>query len=61
MGQPVPWEEAPRRAGDPARLVADASYARSVLGWTPSPVGAAAIVESAVRWHRDHPQGYSSR
>lgn len=34
-GRTVFWEAAPRRAGDPAILVADASLAQEVLGWVP--------------------------
>ncbi len=32
---PVPVEIAPRRPGDPASLVADATKARDILGWEP--------------------------
>jgi UDP-glucose 4-epimerase len=42
--------DAPRRAGDPARLVADASRARRDLGWTPQHAELDAIVEDAWRW-----------
>ncbi|WP_194895374.1 UDP-glucose 4-epimerase GalE [Catenulispora pinisilvae] len=34
-GAPVPAVEKPRRPGDPARLVASAERARTVLGWNP--------------------------
>ncbi|MCF8481438.1 MAG: UDP-glucose 4-epimerase GalE [Rhodospirillum sp.] len=34
-GRPLPLVEAGRRAGDPAVLVADATLARSLLGWVP--------------------------
>ena len=33
--RPVPVEDAPRRAGDPARLVADSRLVRKALGWSP--------------------------
>lgn len=32
---PIPHEVAPRRAGDPARLIADAALAHRILGWKP--------------------------
>ncbi|MDR1775695.1 MAG: UDP-glucose 4-epimerase GalE [Actinomycetes bacterium] len=32
---PCPYVTGPRRAGDPAQLVADSTRARSVLGWEP--------------------------
>jgi len=50
-GRPVPVIEGPRREGDPATLVADASRARSLLDWTPRFVELAEIVETANRWH----------
>ena len=36
VGRPVPAEEAPRRPGDPAELVASSARAHEVLGWTPT-------------------------
>jgi UDP-glucose 4-epimerase len=42
---------APRRAGDPATLVADSSKARSVLGWKPHR-GIEEMIASAATWHR---------
>jgi UDP-glucose 4-epimerase len=50
----VPVEEGPRRAGDPARLVADASRAREVLGWRPAYDDLERIVADAWRWERAH-------
>lgn len=35
-GSPIPVQYGPRRAGDPARLVADANKAKKCLGWTQS-------------------------
>jgi UDP-glucose 4-epimerase len=57
-GRRVPWDRAPRRAGDPPRLVASSERAREVLGWTPRFPSLDVIVESAYRWKRDHPHGY---
>jgi UDP-glucose 4-epimerase len=34
-GHPIPAEEAPRREGDPATLVASSDRARQLLGWQP--------------------------
>jgi UDP-glucose 4-epimerase len=42
--------DAPRRGGDPARLVADATRARRVLGWLPQYPDIHTIVEHAWRW-----------
>ena len=43
---------APRRAGDPAALVAQADRIRETLAWEPRYEDLAAIVEQALRWER---------
>lgn len=48
----------PRRPGDPAQLVADASRARSLLGWQPAHADLDEIIDSAWQWHLAHPKGY---
>ena len=53
-GRKAPVVEAPRRAGDPAELVADPSKARSELGWEPVSSELSNIVETADRWYRKH-------
>jgi UDP-glucose 4-epimerase len=60
-GLKVPTTFAPRRAGDPPALYADASKARRELGWTPKYTTIQPIVETAWRWHRARPQGYQDR
>jgi UDP-glucose 4-epimerase len=57
-GHPIPAELAPRRPGDPARLVAAADKANTVLDWTPQLTDMRTIVESAWKWHLAHPNGY---
>jgi len=57
-GHPIPAEVQPRRAGDPARLVASSEKARRVLGWQPRLPELRAILETAWNWHRTHPDGY---
>lgn len=42
--------DSPRRAGDPARLVADATRARAQLGWKPEFADLEAIVAHAWAW-----------
>ena len=49
-GRMIAVQEGPRRAGDPARLVADASRAREVLGWQPQFADLATIIAHAWRW-----------
>jgi UDP-glucose-4-epimerase GalE len=50
-GRPVPVRAAPRRAGDPAILVAASERAKAVLGWTPQMSELETIVETAWNWH----------
>lgn len=58
---PIPAVETPRRAGDPARLVASSEKARRVLGWNPVHDSLSEIIESAWKWHKNHPDGYDER
>ena len=57
-GYPLKYEFGARRAGDPARLVADAQKARTILNWKPQYASLEDIVGSAWRWHEGHPKGY---
>jgi UDP-glucose 4-epimerase len=50
-GKPVPHAVAPRRAGDPATLVASSALARSELGWEPAITRLDEILASAWQWH----------
>ena len=52
-GTPIPYEIAPRRAGDPDRLVAGSEKARRLLGWQPHYTDIAQIIDTAWRWHRN--------
>jgi len=62
-GRAVPWEMAPRRAGDPAVLVASSRVCpRPPLSprptrtrWSPAWTDLEAIIDSAWRWHRTQP------
>ena len=51
-GRNIPVQHAPRRAGDPARLVADATQARQKLGWQPQYADLATIVLHAWAWEQ---------
>jgi UDP-glucose 4-epimerase len=57
-GHPVPVIESPRRAGDPAVLIASSERIRRDLGWQPRFPDLKTIVGSAWQWHRTHPDGY---
>ena len=59
-GHPIPATEVPRRAGDPARLVASGEKAKNILGWEPKIKQLDEIVESAWKWHRKQPDGYTN-
>lgn len=52
-------EISPRRPGDPAVLVASASRAKAELGWEPRFPKLEPIIDSAWKWMRNHPDGYS--
>ena len=58
-GHPIPCVEAPRRAGDPATLVASSARIRAELGWRPELPSLRDIIASAWEWHRRHPDGYA--
>ena len=58
-GHPIPAQVSPRRAGDPAQLVASSEKAKTVLGWKPQYNDLNTIVSSAWAWHKSHPNGYA--
>ena len=58
-GEKIPAQIAPRRAGDPASLVASAQLAHEILGWRPQRAELSQIIEDAWRWHKGNPQGFS--
>jgi UDP-glucose 4-epimerase len=51
-------EVGPRRDGDPARLIASAEKARTLLGWSPARSTVEQMVGSAWEWMERHPEGY---
>ncbi|MCW8840376.1 MAG: UDP-glucose 4-epimerase GalE [Gammaproteobacteria bacterium] len=53
-GTAVPAEDAPRREGDPARLVADATQAKALLGWSPRYAELDTIVKHAWQWEMEY-------
>jgi len=60
-GLPVPREDAPRRPGDPAKLVASSDRIRKDWAWSPSYPKLESIVETAWNWHCHHPKGFNDR
>jgi UDP-glucose 4-epimerase len=57
-GREIPAVEEPRRAGDPAALVAASDRIRDELGWQPEK-GLEDMIADAWAWHQAHPDGYS--
>ena len=51
-GHPIPAISAPRRAGDPAQLVASSEKAKNILGWNPQYDALETIIASAWNFHR---------
>ncbi|MDR0361602.1 MAG: UDP-glucose 4-epimerase GalE [Planctomycetota bacterium] len=58
-GAAIPAEIKPRRAGDPAVLVADPGRAFETFNWRPEISDLKSIVGSAWQWHSTHPDGYA--
>jgi UDP-glucose 4-epimerase len=54
-GRDVCVNDAPRRAGDPPRLVADPQRANALLGWQPRFASLEQIVAHAWRWEQKYP------
>ncbi|GAC1675465.1 MAG: UDP-glucose 4-epimerase GalE [Ktedonobacteraceae bacterium] len=50
--------EAPRRAGDPAVLVASSTKIQRELGWRPEKAALETMIGDAWTWLQAHPQGY---
>ena len=61
VGHPIPAEQAGRREGDPAVLVASSERIKHELGWKPRYADLETIVASAWRWHRSHPEGFGGQ
>ena len=57
----IPAVISPRRAGDPAQLIASSAKARETLGWNPEHDSLEEIIASAWKWHKSHPDGYATK
>jgi UDP-glucose 4-epimerase len=58
-GREIAVEEAPRRPGDPPRLVASSARVRSELGWAPRKPDIESMIADAWAWYQTHPNGYA--
>ncbi|MFO3719996.1 UDP-glucose 4-epimerase GalE [Staphylococcus felis] len=60
-GEDIKATVAPRRAGDPSKLVASSEKAQTVLGWKPKHDDIHEIIRTAWEWHKTHPSGYEDQ
>ncbi len=61
VGRSIKIKYGVRRAGDPAALVAGSEKIKTGLGWQPRFTDLRAIIETAWRWHRNHPLGFKDK
>lgn len=59
-GLEIPVRVAPRRAGDPAALVASNEKIKRELDWQPAMQDLYKIIASAWMWMQEHPNGYEN-
>ncbi|MDX2222400.1 MAG: UDP-glucose 4-epimerase GalE [Rhodospirillaceae bacterium] len=52
VGRPLPYRIGPRRAGDPAEVVADARRIGALLRWNPRFTALKRIMETSIAWER---------
>lgn len=57
-GIDIKAQVAPRRAGDPATLIASSEKAIEELAWKPQYNSLETIIETAWNWHKNHTDGY---
>jgi UDP-glucose 4-epimerase len=57
-GTTIPADEAPRRPGDPPRLVAAGQKIREELGWAPKKPELETMIADAWAFAQQHPHGY---
>jgi UDP-glucose 4-epimerase len=60
-GRGIKAAHAPRRAGDPAMLVASSRKIREELGWAPKKPELEAMISDAWEWVQANPRGYRPR
>lgn len=58
-GVDIKAELGERRPGDPAILVASSEKAKKELNWKPKYNDLGTIIETAWKWHKENPNGFS--
>ena len=59
-GKPIATKITERRIGDPAVLIGSSEKAIRELGWRPQFSDLDMIIETAWKWHKNHPNGYKT-
>ena len=59
-GHSIPAKTTPRRAGDPARLIASSKKAETILGWNKVHNDVEGIIASAWKFHQLNKEGFSN-
>jgi len=57
-GKKINTKNGPRRAGDPAVLIASSEKIKKELNWKPKFHEIHTIIETAWKWHKEHPKGF---
>ena len=60
-GNTIPAKITPRRAGDPAQLIASSDKAKKILDWKPEHDSLEEIISTAWKWHKTHPNGFNKQ
>lgn len=60
-GRKIAYEFGPRRAGDPAMLIASSEKIKQELGWQPHYTTLESILQTAWEWHSRYPDGYHTK
>lgn len=60
-GRKITYEFGPRRAGDPATLIASSEKIKQELGWQPQYTTLESILQTAWEWHSRYPDGYHTQ
>ncbi|HAM39388.1 MAG: UDP-glucose 4-epimerase GalE [Elusimicrobia bacterium RIFOXYC2_FULL_34_12] len=59
-GKKINTKDTPRRAGDPAVLIATSEKIKKELNWAPKYNDINTIVETAWKWHKSNPKGFKT-